>query len=138
VKIGNRITAGLLRSPLHRVLSGSVDLVRYTGHRSGRTFTTPTQYAHTPDGYEILVGRADTKTWWRNFTEPRELDLLVQGQWHHLVGQAVVGAEDPGRAAELLEAYLRRFPRAGRILPGNDLTEQAAAAVLVHCRADDG
>jgi hypothetical protein len=29
----------------------------------------------------MLVARADTKTWWRNFCTPREVDVLVAGRW---------------------------------------------------------
>jgi len=29
----NTIVLGLLRSPLHRIMSGSTDLIRYTGQR---------------------------------------------------------------------------------------------------------
>ena len=40
----NPIVAGILRSPLHGVMSKSVMLLTYRGRRSGRIFTTPISY----------------------------------------------------------------------------------------------
>ncbi len=42
VAVGNALVSAVLRSPLHWLLSGSTDLIRYTGWRSGREMTTPT------------------------------------------------------------------------------------------------
>jgi len=58
----NRVVCGLLESPAHRLMSRSTDVIRYTGRRSGRTVTTPTQYAVYLDGLVIFVGRPGTKT----------------------------------------------------------------------------
>lgn len=128
--VANRWVAGVLRSPLHGLLSGKVDLIRYEGRRSGRTIETPTQYALVGDDVVILVGRPEAKTWWRNFAEGRDLDVLVAGEWQHLRGQVLRGAEDPDAVRPLLDAYLERFPGARRSL-GDD---PAATAVLVRCR----
>ena len=132
--IGNRIVGALLRSPLHRVLSGSTDLVRFTGRRSGRTIITPTQYARLGDDVVILVGRPATKTWWRNFLDDRELDVLVRGRWLPMTGRAVIGAADPERVAPLLDAYLARFPRAAATLGDGTTEARARQAVVVWCR----
>lgn len=128
------LVARLLDSPLHRVLSGSTDLVRYTGRRSGRQYTTPTQYARNGDDVLILVGRPGTKTWWRNFREPRDLEILVQGRWRTMTGRAILGANEPEVIGPLLEAYLERFPRAVRALDGETPEDRARHAVLVRCR----
>jgi hypothetical protein len=125
--MGNSIVGSVLTSPLHRVLSGSTDLIRYTGRRSGRTVTTPTQYARHGDDVVILVGKPETKTWWRNFRDDRDLDVLVQGTWRPMTGRAVVGAVEPDVIAPLLDAYLERFPKLADDLDGD-------AAVVVWCR----
>lgn len=127
--VANRLVAGVLQSPLHRVLSGKVDLVRYSGRRSGRTIETPTQYVTVGDDVVILVGRPETKTWWRNFWEPRDLDVLVAGEWRELRGQVRRGIDDPDAVRPLLDAYVAKFPSARRAL-GDD---PVAAAVLVRC-----
>ena len=132
--IGNWFVSVLLRSPLHRMMSGSVDLVRYQGHRSGRQITTPTQYATYGDGIVILVARHETKTWWRNFVAERDIDVLISGVWRPMTARAVIGADEPELAASLMESYLHRFPKAKRL--SSDLDPEAAAkqAVLVKCR----
>lgn len=138
--IGNRVVAALLRSPAHRVLSGSVVLVRYTGRRSGRLVTTPTQYAPAPGtdgdataGLVVLVGRPDGKRWWRNFTGGWPLEVLVRGTWVPMSGTALRGHDDPGAVAPLLDAYLERFPKVARTLPA-DPAERLDGAVVVRCR----
>ncbi len=132
----NAIVAGVLRSPAHGLLSGSTALVRYTGRRSGRQVTTPVQYAAIGEGGDlvILVGRPETKTWWRNFTHDRALEVLVRREWQPMVGRAVIGADDPGAMTELLEVYLRRFPKASKALPGGTLEDRVGRAVAVRCR----
>jgi F420H(2)-dependent quinone reductase len=134
MKVGNAFVAAVLRSPFHRLLSGSVDLVRYTGRRSGRTITTPTQYARLGDDIVILVGRPETKTWWRNFREDRDLDVLVRGQWLAMTGRLVDGHRDLDGVAPLVDAYLKRFPRAAKQLGDGSPEERARNAVVVWCR----
>ena len=118
---------------MHRLLSRWFCVVRYSGRRTGRLFATPTQYVQLGDDILILVGAASTKTWWRNFTgTSHPIDVLVARQWRHLIGSAVVGAEDPEETARLLAHYLKRFPRAERAIPGTTPAERATNAVLVH------
>jgi hypothetical protein len=123
-----------LESPAHRLLSGSTDVIRYRGQRSGATFSTPTQYARSGDDVIILVGRPETKTWWRNFRHERELDVLIGGRWLPMTGRAVVGADEPETTTPLLDAYLDRFPRTARHLGGTTPESRAREAVVVWCR----
>ncbi len=53
----DRFVSAVLNSPFHRVMSGSICLVRYTGRRSGNQFTTPTQYAQDGDDEPELAKR---------------------------------------------------------------------------------
>ena len=134
MRSGNGFVAAVLRSPVHRLLSGSTDLVRYRGRRSGREITTPTQYASIGDDVVILVGHPERKTWWHNFDTERDLDLLIRGEWIAMAGRTVSGAKEPEVAAPLLDAYLDRFPRAAASLGEGSRDEQVRRAVLVHCR----
>lgn len=131
---GNAVVAALLRSPLHGMLSGSTAVVRYSAPRSGRLIDTPVQYARHGDGVVILVGRPEGKRWWRALRGEHELDVLVQGRWLPMRERAVLGAEEPGSVAPLLDAYLARFPKAARAVPGDTREAQVRAAVVVHCR----
>ena len=56
--VTNAVVAAVLRSPLHRLLSGSTDLIRYRARQSGKEVTTPTQYARRGDEVVILVGES--------------------------------------------------------------------------------
>ena len=134
MSFANRVVATLLQSPLHRMMSGSTDLVRYRGRRTGRVFTTPTQYVRTGDQVIILVGRPWQKKWWRNFEEARELELLLAGEWVTMLGRAHVGLDDPELVRPLLRTYLERFPRATRALAGETESERVRNAVVVVCR----
>ncbi len=131
--VGNTLVATLLESPLRGVLSGSVDVIRYVGRRSGREISTPTQYVEHGDDVVILVGRPETKTWWRNFRQDRDLEVLVRGTWRPMVGRALIGADEPDVVAPLLDAYLARFPKAARGL-GDDAETRVQNAVMVRCR----
>jgi deazaflavin-dependent oxidoreductase (nitroreductase family) len=64
----NPVVRGLLRSPAHRLLSGSVLLLAYTGRRSGVHRELPVMYATVGDRLVVVAGQPEDKTWWRNFT----------------------------------------------------------------------
>lgn len=57
-----------------------------------------------------MVGHPESKQWWRNFSEPRDLEVLVRSVWCPMRGRAIVGAQDPETVRPLLEIYLKRFP----------------------------
>lgn len=96
VSVANSAVAAVLLSPVHRLLSSKVQLVRYRGVITGQEHTTPTQYAALPDSsVVVLVGRPETKTWWRNFTEPHRLELLIQGHWYAGSARAIRRSADP-------------------------------------------
>jgi F420H(2)-dependent quinone reductase len=131
--LANAMVSWILRSPAHRVLSGSTDLVRYTGRKTGRTITTPTQYAADGDHLVILVGRPSTKTWWHNFATEEPVDVLVAGRWQSMIGVAHVGADQPATVGPLVDAYLERHPKADRALDGATRDEKIRSAVVVDC-----
>jgi F420H(2)-dependent quinone reductase len=134
VSFGNACVSTLLRSPFHRLLSGSTDLIRYRGRRTGREITMPTQYAECGSDVVILAGRPETKTWWKYFRTERDLDLLIRGRWSPMTATAVVGADDAAEIGPLLDAYLTRFPRATRTLGEGTPDDRARRAVVVRCR----
>ena len=63
----NPVVRTLLRSPAHRLLSGSLLLLDDTGRRSGRRYVLPVAYAAAGDDLVVVVGQPASKTWWRNF-----------------------------------------------------------------------
>lgn len=112
----NRVVERLLASRFHRLLSGSTVVVRYRGRRSGKTFTTPVQYARYGSAIVVAVAHPDDKTWWRNFREERDLDVLLAGTWVPMTGLVVDPREHAPEAAPLVTAYLERFPKTAKTL----------------------
>jgi len=129
----NALVGVVLRSPARRLLSG-VDLVRYSGRRSGRVVTTPTQYARRGDDVVIAVARPESKTWWRNFVEEGALELFLDGRWVPYRARAVRGDREPDVAAALLQTYLDCFPKAAKAFAGTTDEQRLRLAVLVWCR----
>jgi hypothetical protein len=50
---GNAVVLAVLRSPVHRLLSGLALELRYTGRRSGREYVLPVQYVRA--GGRIVI-----------------------------------------------------------------------------------
>ena len=92
---GNPAVLAVLRSPAHRLLSGMVIELRYTGRRSGRQYILPVQYARAGDRLVVVPQAADSKMWWRNFLTEQLVTVRLAGQLHE--GSArVVTRDDPG------------------------------------------
>ena len=131
--IANSFVSAVLKSPLHPVLSGSTGIVRYAGRVTNRTVTTPVQYARHGDGLVILVADPEAKKWWRNFRTAHAVDVLVAGEWLPMIGRVVDGRVHPEQAVAPVEAYLQRFPKVARHLPGATPQERARQVLVVAC-----
>lgn len=107
----NRFVLFLLRSPAHRLLSSALVELTYVGRRSGLPYALPVQFAQSDEVLVVCPGNADVKTWWRNFVEPREAEVVLEGIRTSVVVRCVTASEhsDHQRA---LEVYRRRFHRA--------------------------
>ncbi len=93
----NPVLRAVLRSPVHRLASGRVALITYTGRISGREYTIPAFYRDKGDEITIAVGWPERKVWWRNLTgDGAEVRLVVRGQ--EVVGHAIA-TRDAGRDA---------------------------------------
>ena len=93
----NAVLRPLLRSPAHRLASGRVALITYSGRRSGREYTIPTFYRDKGDEVTIAVGWPERKVWWRNLTgDGAPVTLLIRGR--EVRGHAVA-TRDAGRDA---------------------------------------
>jgi hypothetical protein len=130
----NTVVEAVLKSPLHRLMSGKLVLIRYSGKRSGTEHTLPVQYADTHHGIVVMVGKPDTKTWWRNFTTMGQAQVLLAGEWVPMTAHALRGSEDPEAVTPLLRSYAARFPKVVKSLEGDTLEERVAAAVVVWMR----
>jgi hypothetical protein len=109
--IVNPVVRRLLRSPAHRLLSGSVLLLAYTGRRSGVRRELPAMYAVLGDGFLVAAGQPDTKTWWRNFAgDVRPVTVTVGGRPRSCRARLL----EPGTAEHqrAVDTYRERYPRA--------------------------
>jgi hypothetical protein len=75
----NRLVRGLLRSPLHGLVSGRLALITVTGRRSGRTFTFPVAYRREGEVVTIGVEWPGRKLWWRNLRDGGAVRLRLRG-----------------------------------------------------------
>lgn len=109
-KIASPFVRALLLSPAHRLLSGSLVLLTYTGTKSRRTFTIPVMYAPDDGGLLLYAGHPETKNWWRNLRAPAEVRIRLRGVDLTATGSVVAPTE------ELRRCYLERFSRAAGAL----------------------
>lgn len=96
-----------LHSPLHRILSGSLMLITFTGRKSGRQFTTPVRYIKTDDTVRCFT--AAENQWWRNLRTPAEVKLHIQGQTKSYMARAI--ADDSEEIRKWLVFYLGLYPQ---------------------------
>lgn len=130
----NTVVEKILQSPAHPILSGSTVLIRYTGRRTGTEYTTPVQYADAHHGLVVMVAEPETKTWWRNFTEMGQLQVLLAGTWVPMTAHALRGADEPDAVEPLLRSYAIRFAKVAKSLDGNSLEERVRNTVVVWLR----
>ncbi len=106
----NPIVIPILQSRFHCLISTQLMLVKFTGRKSGREFTTPMAY-HEFNG-TIIIALAETKSrqWWRNYRDVWPMAVLIKGQWKS--GYASVVKPTNGEFKKWFEAV---FDRAGFI-----------------------
>ena len=97
----------LLNSPLHRLMSGSVMIIYFTGRRTGRRRATPVRYLKESDACVVCLTGRETR-WWPNFLEPRDVELQLAGR--RLVARAHARPNDTERKSSVLRETLKRFP----------------------------
>ncbi|MUM16864.1 hypothetical protein FZI91_05645 [Mycobacterium sp. CBMA271] len=99
----NKIVRGMLRSPLHFVLSSNIALFTFTGRKSGTEYTVAATYVQDGDVLTVFTDRA----WAKNLREGRPVTAVVRGKTLHGTAELTTGPQIAGPLAELL----RRVPR---------------------------
>lgn len=82
----NPIVIWLLRSPLHGLMSNSTMLITFAGRKSGKSYTTPVNYAW--DDHALLVVSPKDRLWWRNLRGGALVTVRVRAQTFRGVGRA--------------------------------------------------
>jgi hypothetical protein len=111
-KFVNPVLRMVLATPLHRLLSRKMLLLKYQGRFTGRRYVLPLTYAQDGETRLILVaGHPDVKTWWRNFDEaPRPVVVKVRGKKMH--GTAHVLELGHVERLDSMCVYIEEFPKA--------------------------
>ena len=91
----------ILRSPLHRITSGNVLLLTFTGRRSGKRYTIPVGYTRDGDTLTIF----STRSWWKNLGDAT-VSVLLEG--HPRTGWAEPTDDHETVVAEV-QRYVTRF-----------------------------
>jgi deazaflavin-dependent oxidoreductase (nitroreductase family) len=76
--LGNIFTKPLLRSPLHGLISRRILLITFTGHKSGRVYTTPTEYVQQGDTVTLFTQKS--RIWWKNLRGGAPVTLRLRGR----------------------------------------------------------
>ncbi len=107
LRVANPVVRAVLRSPAHRVLSGSLAVLEYEGRSTGTRYAIPVVFAKDGGRVVALAAYPERKQWWRTFREAAPATLVVKGERRAVQGRLLAGAER--RAA--LRAYLAARPR---------------------------
>jgi len=143
MKLGNFFIRLVLASPLHALMSGNTLLVHFTGHKSGRSFTTPVNYTQE-DGVIRIISRRE-RVWWRNLREAAAVSLTLRGR---RVSGAPTVIETPEAVAAGLAGFLRPKPDFARYYQvraaedgsfnQEDLLRQAEDTVVIEIMLESG
>jgi hypothetical protein len=100
----NAVVRALLRSPLHRVMSGRTMVLSLAGRRTGTTYTFPVRYERRGDTITCYTDSA----WWKNLRGGAAVTMLVKGRRLHGIAEPIT---DRQVVADNLLGFLRRMPR---------------------------
>ena len=87
----------VLGSRAHRMMSGRLMLLSFTGRRTGRSYITPVSYVR--EGTNLLVPGGGA--WWKNLASGTAR-VRLQGTWHVVTPEVI-------REPEALSAVLSRM-----------------------------
>lgn len=102
----NAFVGFVLRSPLHRLLSGSVMLLSVAGRKTGRQITTPVNYIEDENGMLAVLSHRD-RTWWRNLNTGAHVTLWLRGHECSGFGRAI---RNPNAVTAELQGLLALKP----------------------------
>ncbi len=126
--IVNLSMSALLRSPFHRLFSGNILLLTFSGRKTGRRYTTPLSYAREGDRLYCFTDAP----WSRNLRGGAPVSVTLRRKAFQGVGETIVG--DPERIGMALTHYFQQVPRDAKFYSvtmdrhGNPDAQQVARA----------
>ncbi|MGY1745876.1 nitroreductase/quinone reductase family protein [Blastococcus sp. SYSU D00695] len=106
-RLVNPLLRRLLRSRAGARAGRRLAVLRYTGRRTGQPHELVCQYVRDASTVWVLVGAAERKTWWRNLTEPADVELWLAGEHSRARARVVRGDDEPQECAAGLAVYRR-------------------------------
>ena len=101
-----RMIIWLLKSPLHKMVSGSILLVTVTGRKTKRPILVPVNYIR--NGKTLWVASDRMRTWWRNLTGGAALTVLLARKTKQARGEVILHEKEVVHA---LKEYYKLAPR---------------------------
>ena len=123
VRYFNPVSRFLLATPLHSLMSSRLMLLRFTGRKTGRSYTTPVSYVEVGDSLLVPGGGA----WWKNLERGSQPRVCLRGVWSTVTPEIIA---EPIALAELMQLMLSVNPAIGLftgIKPGASGRPDAAA-----------
>lgn len=107
-RMANSVVVALSETPLHRLFSHQVMVLRFNGRRSGRAYTIPVSFMTVSrTGREQILCMTDSANiWWKNLLDPQPVAITLRGQRH--VVHATVVADDQQAIEQALAGFCRR------------------------------
>jgi F420H(2)-dependent quinone reductase len=96
----NPFVSMILRSPLHRLLSGRVLLLTFTGRKTWKRYTIPVGYTREGDTLTIF----SSKSWFKNLRGGSPIVVHLKGSRRTGLAEAIEEREEVFGAAERLIA----------------------------------
>jgi hypothetical protein len=109
MQIGNALTAAVLHSPLHWIISKNSLLLAIAGSKSGHKFTLPVNYFR--DGDVLYITSLRTRTWWRNLRGGAPVKVRLAGRNMYVRGNLV---EDGTDVLENFKHFFQHNPEVAR------------------------
>ena len=103
VRYFNPLSRFLLATPLHPLMSARLMLLRFTGRKTGRSYTTPVSYVRAEDSLLVPGGGA----WWKNLEGGPLAEVCLRGVWSHVTPEVI---SEPTAMAELMRRMLVENP----------------------------
>lgn len=144
-RLVNGVVALLSETPLHRLFSHQVLVLRFNGRRSGKQYAIPVSFLSVEeDGGQILHCMTDRQgIWWKNLLQEGSIAISMKGQRHQVTPTVVT--EDQQKLENALAAFCRNSAisayfagvkmHAGHPDPA-DLASAAAKHVLIQLSPD--
>jgi hypothetical protein len=126
----NSLMKWALNTPgIQAMVGQGVALLTFTGHKTGKIYTIPVSYHREDDTVTVITKKV--RNWWRNFTNPAEVEMRIAG--HMYIGKAEVRTGDD-EVLEFMLDYLGKRPIDAKAygLAKDEITREKVARILPH------